>query len=169
LHASVLQEIRWQIKTAANLSEAIKSLNDQKQKLISDSIKDLSMRIGIQRKEVKRLTDLKMTLYESFAGKKLLTEDEFIYMKRHYGNQLDEAKQQLECLLNENILLTETHTPQNKWLLSVQKFTEDDALTPEMINHFLLRVIVRGKDDFTFVWKLKSEYETLLEYITGSI
>ena len=61
----------------------------------------------ILQNEIKRLTNRKAELFESYKDK-LLSEDEYIYSKQKYTKKIDEAKLGLEHLQEESVLQSET-------------------------------------------------------------
>lgn len=161
LYQSALEAVRMKIKTAVNLSAVVEKLN--KRQSANKTVDEIAKRMNVLQKELAKTTNFKASLYESYANK-LLTENEYIYSKQKYEQQISEAKQQLERLQEESIMRSETLTKKNKWLQAIERFTEHDELTREMVNTLIHRVIVKSNTDFDFVWNFKNEYDALCEY-----
>ena len=166
LFDTTLSSIKAQIKMAMDLSAMVERLNKSKSK--TNRKHDISSQISKLQNELKRLTNLKAALFESYTDK-LLTEDEYVYNKKRYTKQIDETKARLEHLQEESVIQSETLTPQNKWLQAVKRFTDHDELSHEMVNTLISRVIVRSNHEFSFVWNFKSDYEMLSEYANADI
>lgn len=165
LYDRVLAAIKSQVKTAVDLSAVVERLN--KLRSADNPENELAKRMAALQKELKRVTNLKAALYESYADK-LLTESEYIYSKQRYGKQIDEIKQRLEYLQEESVTHSETLTPKNKWLQACKRFTDHDELSREMVHTLIDYIIVSGNNEFEIVWNFKNEYEALCEY-TGEV
>jgi len=165
LYDIVLVSIKKEIQKAADLSAIVERLN--KHQSVVDAENNIVKRAAQLQKELKRLTQLKASLYESYADK-LLTEDEYIYSKQRYGQQIEEVRQSLERLQEENTMQAETLTPQNKWLQALKRFTDHDELSRDMVHALINRIIVSDVNKFGIVWNFKNEYEALCDY-TGEV
>jgi len=159
LYDAALRSIKGQIAAAADMAAIVERLNKQR----AADRASLSERISWSQREIKRLTSLKASLYESYADK-LLTEDDYIYSKQQYDQRLDEIKGELERLQDESVAQSETLTPKNKWLAVFQRFADHDELSREMVVTLIKKVIVKGSGEFEFVWHFKDEYDALCGY-----
>lgn len=158
---TALKSIKYQIDTATNLSAIIERLNKaQSANKPKDSIAE---RMSHMQKELKRLTNLKASLYETYADK-LLSENEYIYSKQKYEKEIADIKQKLAVLQEESVMKSETLTPKNKWVQVFKRFTDHDELSYEMVKALVKKVIVKNNTDFEFVWNFKNEYDALREY-----
>jgi len=161
LFSVVLTAIKGKINEAADLTVVIERLN---KRYNADSPKnDIIKRMTKLQTDLKRLINLNATLFESYADK-LLTEDEYIYSKQRYTEQLNEARQKIEHLQEENVTHSETLTPKNKWLQAVKRFTEHDELSRDMVHALIDHITVSGNNEFHIVWNFRNEYEALCEY-----
>jgi len=158
---STLSSIKLQIETAADLTAVIERLN--KAKGSGNRKHDIAKKMSALQSEIKRLTNLKATLFESYADN-LLTEDEYIYSKARYTKQIDEAKARLEHLQEESVMQSETLTPQNKWLQAFRQFTDQNELSYDMVQTLISRIIVIAPNEYDFVWNFKGDYEALSDY-----
>jgi len=165
LYDIVSVSIQKEMQKAADLSAIVERLN--KKQSVVETENDIAKRMAYLQKELKRLTQLKASLYESYADN-LLTEDEYIYSKQRYGQQIGEVKQSLERLREENAMQSETLTPQNKWLQALKRFTEHNDLSRDMVLTMIDRIVVCGINQFNIVWNFKNEYEALCGY-TGDV
>jgi len=161
LYDIVLASIQKEMQKAADLSAIVERLN--KKRSAADAENDIAKRAAYLQKELKRLTQLKASLYESYADK-LLTEDEYIYSKQRYGQQIEDVRQSLELLQEENAMQAETLTPQNKWLQALKRFTDHNDLSRDMVLTMVDRIVVYGVNQFNIVWNFKNEYEALCDY-----
>jgi len=158
---TVLLSIKVQIKMAINLSTIVDKLNEPLRG--SNRRDDLAIQIAGLQNEIKRLTNLKATLFESYTDK-LLTQDEYIYSKKRYTKQLDEAKAKLERLQAKSIAQSETLTFQNKWLQAFNQFIDHDELSHEMVNVLVNHIIIHSESEFDFVWNFRNDYKLLNDY-----
>ena len=161
LHDAALLSIQMQVAAAVDLTAMVERLNkaSAKGKSKNSIAKDMSK----LQNDLKRLTNLKAALYESYADN-LLTEDEYIYSKDRYTKQIDKVRARLEGLQDESVMKSETLTPQNKWLQAIMRFKDQGELTHEMVNTLISRVIVRSNTDFEFIWNFKSDKQALCIY-----
>jgi len=165
LNAAALEAVKKKIAEAADLTAIIERLNSLRSD--NDPENGVDKRMAKLQKEIKRLTNLKAALYETYAGK-LMTESEYIYSKQRYTKKIDEARKTLEFLQERSVTQNETLTPKNRWLQAVRRFTEHDELSYEMVHTLISHVIVYGNNEFDIVWNFKNEYEALCEY-TGEV
>jgi hypothetical protein len=161
LYDGVLAAIQSQVKAAVNLSALVDKLNKQRKN--DNPENDITKRMAELQKELKRLTNLKSSLYESYADK-LLTESEYIYSKQRYSKQIDEIKQRLEYLQEESVTNSETLTPKNKWLQAFKRFTDHNELSCDMVHTLIKQITISGNNEFEITWNFKNEYEALCEY-----
>jgi ElaB/YqjD/DUF883 family membrane-anchored ribosome-binding protein len=159
---STLSSVRVQVEAAADLAAVIERLN--KVKGTKNRKQDLAKQMSTLQNEIKRLTNLKAALFESYADN-LLSEDEYIYSKGRYAKQIDEAKARLERLQDESVMKNETLTPQNKWLQAFKRFTDQNELSHEMVRTLISRVVVVAPHEYDFVWNFKSDFDALTEHI----
>jgi len=124
----------------------------------SEALKQL----GQQKREIKRLTQLKVSLYESYADK-LLTEDEYIYSKNQYTEQIDSAKKTLDRLQSESETVQES-LPKIKWLKSLTQFAVSGELSSDIVHALIDRIIVNGEECMEIVWNFKDEYQAFSEF-----
>ena len=159
---STLSSVRVQVEAAADLAAVIERLN--KVKGTKNRKQDLAKQMSTLQNEIKRLTNLKAALFESYADN-LLSQDEYIYSKGRYAKQIDEAKARLERLQDESVMKNETLTPQNKWLQAFKRFTDQNELSHEMVRTLISRVVVVAPHEYDFVWNFKSDFDALTEHI----
>ena len=158
---STLSSIKVQIETAADLTAVIERLN--KAKGSNNRKQDIAKKMSTLQSEIKRLTNLKAALFESYADN-LLTEDEYVYSKERYSKQIDEAKEKLEHLQEESVTQSETLTPQNRWLQAFRQFSDHAELSHDMVQTLINRVVVVAPNEYDFVWNFKGDYEALTDY-----
>jgi len=156
-----LSSIKMQIEAAADLSAMVERLNKSLAK--QNHKHDLPKQMAILQNEIKRLTNLKAALFESYVDN-LLSEDEYIYSKGRYMEQIDKARTSLEQLQEESVMQSETLTPNNKWLQAFRRFTDHNELSHEMVNTLISRVVVRSNNELDFIWNFRSDYEAVCEY-----
>ena len=161
LYDTALSAIKVQVATAADLTALIERLN--KKSGAKNRKNDIAKQMANLQNEIKRLSNLKAALFESYSDK-LLSEGEYIYSKRRYAKQIEEAQTKLVRLQEESVMQSETLTPQNKWLQAFKQFTDHDELSHDMIKTLINRVVVHTSTEFDFVWNFKNEYEALREY-----
>jgi len=159
---STLSSVRVQVETAADLTAVIERLSNAKG--MKNRKQDLAKQMSALQSEIKRLTNLKAALFESYADN-LLSEDEYIYSKGRYSKQIDEAKARLEQMQEESVMQSETLTPQNKWLQAFKRFTDQSELSHDMVRTLIKRIVVVAPNEYDFVWNFKNDYEALAEHI----
>ena len=165
LYATALSAIKVQVAAAADLTSLVEKLN-RKAGGINRKDDIAKQMIGLQ-SEIKRLSNLKAALFESYTDK-LLSEDEYIYSKNRYAKQGEDAQAKLVRLQEERAIRSETLTQQNKWLQAFRRFTDHDELSHDMVKTLVIQVVVNTKAEFDFIWNFKSEYDALCEYAIAS-
>ena len=165
LHDTILSSIKGKMKEADALTATLERLN--KQHSSSTNENNLKKRMSKLQNELKKITQLKASLYESYADK-LLTENEYVYSKQKYTNQIDNIQQQLVCLQEESVTQSETLTPKNKWLQALSRFTDHNELSREMVHTLINQVMVGSNSEFHIIWNFKSDYEAICAY-TGEV
>jgi len=157
-----LSSIRLQIETIADLMLLTEGLNKAKG---SKSRKhDTDKKVFALQSEIKRLTSLKASLFESYADN-LLSEDKYVYSKEQYTKQIDEAKTRLKRLQEESIMQSEILTTQNKWLQAVKQFSDPAELSHDIVQALISRIVVVAPNEYDFVWNFKCDRK-LLAYAT---
>jgi hypothetical protein len=159
----VFQEISQKIEQSVELEKLVERLNKRSgrsKEALHTKITDVQRKIG-------SLSELRATLYESYVDK-LLSETEYIEMKKKYDADADRFKAQLETLQTESLMHDQTLTPQNKWLTALRKFKDERVVTREMAVALIHKIIVSGYNSTEIIWNFKDELTALEDYTKGA-
>jgi hypothetical protein len=120
---------------------------------------------GIE-KELRRLTSLRGAIYEDYATK-LLTASEYQYATEKYTKEMETQQTKLEAVKAERKEYSK-HTEQtNKWLATFNRFTENKALTREMVQALVERVEVSDLNRVSVTFKFRDELEALMTEVNA--
>jgi hypothetical protein len=160
----VYQEISKKIEQSVKLESLLERLNKRN----GNTKEGLNAQITDIQKKIKRISELRATLYESYVGK-LLSETEYIEMKAKYEADTNRCKAQLEALQEKSLMQNKTLTPQNKWLTAVRQFKDERIVTREMAVALIEKIVVSGYNSTEIIWNFKDELAALEEYTKEAV
>ena len=96
----------------------------------------------------------------------LMTEQEYMTLKRRYKAEAEEAERLIEALTRRQAAEA-AHTPENPFLAAFGSFRGADVLTKEMAQALIERVYVDGDSNIEIVFRYRDEYKELCTYLEG--
>lgn len=112
-----------------------------------------------------RYNGLYDSLYQSYVDQ-LMTEQEYMTLKRRYKAEAEEAERLIEALTRSQAAEA-AHTPENPFLAAFGSFRDADTLTREMAQALIQRVYVDGDSNIEIVFRYRDEYKELCTYLEG--
>ena len=159
----LLQAIQTQIALAADMEALIRRVNSStkyKKKAVT-----LQGKLDAAKKALMRYNGLYDSLYQNYVDK-LMTEQEYMTLKRRYKAEAEEAERLIEALTRRQAAEA-AHTPENPFLAAFGSFRGADVLTKEMAQALIQRVYVDGDSNIEIVFRYRDEYKELCTYLEG--
>ena len=163
LFPMLLQAIQTQIALAADMEALIRRVNSSPK--YRKQTATLQGRLDAAKKALKRCNGLYDSLYQSYVDK-LMTEQEYMTLKRRYKAEAEEAERLIEALTRRQAAEA-AHTPENPFLAAFGSFRDADTLTREMAQALIERVYVDGDSNIEIVFRYRDEYKELCTYLEG--
>ena len=158
----IYQTVRMQVKVAADMQKLIAEIvesasHKEKQSRIDKEIESI-------RQNLQRLSNVKCTLYEDYVGK-LMTECEYVYIKKKYEMDAVLMQERLDGLLKEKHNFSATLTPNNKWIAASRKYERQKHVTREMVVELIECVKVYGHQSIEITYRHQDEYDKLAAFL----
>lgn len=163
LFPMLLQAIQTQIALAADMEAIVRRLNGSPK--YKKQTATLQGRLDAAKRALKRCNGLYDSLYQSY-GDQLMTEQEYMTLKRRYKAEAEEAERLIETVTRRQVAEA-AHTPENPFLTAFGSFRDADALTREMAQALIQRVYVDGDSNIEIVFRYRDEYKELCTYLEG--
>mgnify|MGYP002529692417 CR=1 FL=1 len=125
----------------------------------------LQGKLDAAKKALMRYNGLYDSLYQNYVDK-LMTEQEYMTLKRRYKAEAEEAERLIETLTHQQAAEA-AHTPENPFLAAFGSFRNADTLTREMAQALIQRVYVDGDSNIEIVFRYRDEYKELCTYLEG--
>lgn len=163
LFPMLLQAIQTQIALAADMEAIVRRLNSSPK--YRKQTATLQGKLDTAKKALMRYNSLYDSLYQNYVDQ-LMTEQEYMTLKRRYKAEAEEAEQLIETLTRQQVAEA-AHTPENTFLTAFGSFRDADALTREMAQALIQRVYVDGDSNIEIVFRYRDEYKELCTYLEG--
>ena len=163
LFPMLLQAIQTQISLAADMEAFVRRVNSSPK--YRKQTATLQGRLDAAKRALKRCNGLYDSLYQSYVDQ-LMTEQEYMTLKRRYKAEAEEAERLIEALTRQQVAEA-AHTPENPFLTAFGSFRDADALTREMAQALIQRVYVDGDSNIEIVFRYRDEYKELCTYLEG--
>ena len=163
LFPMLLQAIQTQIALAADMEAIVRRVNSSPK--YRKQTATLQGRLDAAKRALKRCNGLYDSLYQSYVDQ-LMTEQEYMTLKRRYKAEAEEAERLIEALTRQQAAEA-AHTPENPFLAAFGSFRGADALTKEMAQALIERVYVDGDSNIEIVFRYRDEYKELCTYLEG--
>ena len=163
LFPMLLQAIQTQIALAADMEAIVRRLNGSPK--YKKQTATLQGRLDAAKRALKRYNGLYDSLYQNYVDQ-LMTEQEYMTLKRRYKAEAEEAERLIETLTRQQVAEA-AHTPENPFLAAFGSFRGADALTKEMAQALIERVYVAGDSNIEIVFRYRDEYKELCTYLEG--
>ena len=161
LFPMLLQAIQTQIALAADMEALVRRLNGSPK--YKKQTATLQGRLDAAKRALKRCNGLYDSLYQSYVDQ-LMTEQEYMTLKRRYKAEAEEAERLIEALTCRQAAEA-AHTPENPFLAAFDSFRDADILTREMAQALIQRVYVDGDNNIEIVFRYRDEYKELCTYL----
>ena len=163
LFPMLLQAIQTQIALAADMEAIVRRVNSSPK--YRKQTATLQGRLDAAKRTLKRCNGLYDSLYQSYVDQ-LMTEQEYMTLKRRYKAEAEEAERLIEALTRRQAAEA-AHTPENPFLAAFGSFRGADVLTKEMAQALIERVYVDGDSNIEIVFRYRDEYKELCTYLEG--
>lgn len=163
LFPMLLQAIQTQIALAADMEALIRRVNSSPK--YKKQTATLQGKLDTAKKALMRCNGLYDSLYQNYVDK-LMTEQEYMTLKRRYKAEAEEAERLIDALTRQQSEAA-AHTPENPFLATFGSFRGADALTREMAQALIQRVYVDGDSNIEIVFRYRDEYKELCTYLEG--
>ncbi|NJD02782.1 MAG: recombinase family protein [Ruminiclostridium sp.] len=164
LFECVYTTLQSQIDLAVDMERILERLNRQEH--FQTARKKVEEKISTTRQKLKRIVFLKGSLFESYTNH-LLSEDEYLYSKKSYDEDIGRLQIELAALERESIKYEKTLSPQNEWIKAFQKYKGKTSITREMTLELIQCIWVSGYNTIEIVWNYGDEYKKILPYKEG--
>ena len=159
----LLQAIQTQIALAADMEALVRRVNSSPK--YRKQTATLQGRLDAAKRSLNRCNGLYDSLYQNYVDK-LMTEQEYMTLKRRYKAEAEEAERLIEALTRQQAEEA-AHTPENPFLAAFGSFRGEDVLTKEMAQALIQRVYVDGDSNIEIVFRYRDEYKELCTYLEG--
>lgn len=159
----LLQAVQTQIALAADMEALIRRVNSSPK--YRKQTATLQGKLDAAKKSLMRYNGLYDSLYQSYVDQ-LMTEQEYMTLKRRYKAEAEEAERLIEALTRSQAAEA-AHTPENPFLAAFGSFRDADTLTREMAQALIQRVYVDGDSNIEIVFRYRDEYKELCTYLEG--
>lgn len=163
LFPMLLQAIQTQIALAADMEAIVRRVNSSPK--YRKQTATLQGRLDAAKRALKRCNGLYDSLYQSYVDQ-LMTEQEYMTLKRRYKAEAEEAERLIEALTRRQAAEA-AHTPENPFLAAFGSFRGADVLTKEIAQALIERVYVDGDSNIEIVFRYRDEYKELCTYLEG--
>lgn len=160
----ILKIIRIQIAAAIEQENFLSRLKTQPeyQKLK----RELESSLAEIQTAISKNTARRAALFESYNDK-VVTDEEYSYMKQRYDVQAAELLSRQEQLFAEQEVYAKTLSSENAWIKAFRKYNGVEQLTRAMVLELIHHITIEGRDDVHIIWNFKDEFQTLISYTEG--
>lgn len=159
----LLQAIQTQIALAVDMEALIRRVNGSPK--YRKQAEALQGKLDAAKKSLMRYNGLYDSLYQNYVDK-LMTEQEYMTLKRRYKAEAEEAERLIETLTCQQAAEA-AHTPENPFFTAFGSFRDADTLTREMAQALIQRIYVDGNSNIEIVFRYRDEYKELCTYLEG--
>lgn len=165
-HETELKEILWdvlrrEIALAADLEKQMRQYRRSPKALEQEAA--LNRELTDAKQALDRAGMLYDSLYPNYIAK-LMTEQEYMELKRQYQADMDHAKARIEAL-EQRQQAERRQTIQNPWLAVCGQYRQENALTEEMAHALIERVEIDAENHVSVVPKYRDEYNALAQLL----
>ncbi|QNK42274.1 recombinase family protein [Caproicibacter fermentans] len=160
---TVFTVIQSQLAIAVDMEKLIRSA--KRQSFVTAERQRLQSKMRQTIDEVEGVIRHRETLYEDYS-EKLMTEQDYVYVRNRYKEKEAELRRQLEQLKTEENSLRESTTEENPWLSAFLRFRDEAFLTREMAEELIERIIVYSRTNVKIELRFGDEYQKLQEELS---
>lgn len=166
LHEPELKAILWdtlrqEIALAADLTKRVRQYTHSAKMTGHNQIMDRE--ITAAKQALARSERLYDSLYRNYVDK-LMTEREYVEMKRQYRADMERAQARLDELDRQR---QEEHqkTEKNPWLTACSQFQQETELTAEMAHALIERVEIDAENHVSIHLRYQDQYRSLVQLL----
>ena len=163
LHETELKDILWDtLQREIELAEDLEKLARQ-QSFSPEAVlreKKLNREAAAAKQALSRAEMLYDSLYQNYVDH-LMTEHEYVTMKRQYRADMEKAKTRLDEVNRQ--LQSELQITQNSWLSAFIGFRGKTELTEEMVHLLVERVEVDAENRISIYLRYRDEYNAIVK------
>ena len=149
------------LQTASNLAAVI----EKRSKRQVNPRAALDSEISRAARELETINERLAGLYENYA-ERILTEQEYVRVKAEYERRAGSLHQRMDELSERAAVVAGGAVSENRWLKAAREFQNPVALTKDMLDAIVERIVVYGPERINIVWKFTDEF-ALLETCAG--
>lgn len=162
INESVLKNItlsllKKQISHAIELEKVME--NVKKRPEVRERIMGLEKDIRDVNKDIQYIKQRRKQLFSDFADK-VLSQDEYQFGKEEYSIELHAENERLLYLKKQQTLLHGFFT-ENKWIKELKNHKSIKALSKDMIDTFINKIIIYTDSSITIEWNFRDPYEIM--------
>jgi len=116
--------------------------------------------------ELTTITERIGNLYENYVDK-LLNEREYVAMKAKYESRAEVLRQNIDSLSERAAVVADVSASNNHWLRAARDFQNPEALSREMLEAIVDKILIFSPAHVEVVWKFGDELR-LLETIVNT-
>ena len=160
LNQAVLQTINLHINLLIDIDEIIKGIS----KNIYQNTKNenIGNMINVKQKEISKISNFKMKLYEDWKNG-YLTKEEYIEYKRKYENDIERLKININRLKIENQKCKLKNKEHNEWIDKFNKQKGIIELSRDIMMELIDCIYVKENGDITIKFKFEDEFKNYIE------
>lgn len=129
----------------------------------------LDAEIAASSRELEKKSGQLVRLYEDYAVK-ILNEREYLQIKGRYEAEADALRERLDDLAQRAALMANTSDSDNRWMKAAREFASPKALTREMLEALVDKIVVDGDRHVNVIWKFDDDFvllKSFSEEVTG--
>ena len=164
----LLEILRDAIHREISLAESVEELAGKYRKSPKalSAEKEKQQEITAARQKLARARKLYDSLYESYIDK-LMTEQEYMELKRQYRAEMEQAQASLELLLQQQKALAQ-QVEENPWLKAFRHFDKAAELNAEMTHALIERVEIDSDRHIHLTLKYRDAFKALMETLQAA-
>jgi hypothetical protein len=155
---AVLQALQLHISTLLDMDRIVNCAENLP--YLQDNIRKLTSRLEAKQDEIRKYSDYRLSLYESYRDG-VLPQKDFLVFKSSYDDKITEAENAAQTLKEEIEALTSSAVENNDWVARFRKYTQSDTLERKIVAELISKVIVYEKDRIEVTFRYINEYERL--------
>lgn len=162
LKDAILRGLKVQMDLAVDKGKQLKKLGESPEyqscyQAILDKIRQVQQKI-------KRNQTIRSSLFASYA-EKVLTESEYLSMKKIYGEEAERLKKELSCLEEEEKRFSHTFSFPNEWIAALKNYEGEKAVTKKMVSELIRCIKVSGYNKIEIIWNFQDEFDRIAQEI----
>jgi len=163
LHAMLYAYIKREIDLAVEMPRIIAKVKKQQSYKHQQNIMDRE--IASLKRKLEQNRRFRGSLREDFKDG-ILTEQDYTTMKTDYDTEKDKFQLRMDELLTQKERHDEIISPENKWVLTFNRFHAEQQLSEDMVSSLIERIEIFDGGRIEVFLKYRSELDALHGYLT---